>query len=591
MTQPAESLAATYKGPTEFVGPDRTLRPIRFHIEAAAPVPAGTRFRMVLGWWRSLKDNNPQTDRQWHDFRATAEDGGAVAAIRQPPHGFREIGPAKVAEHPGHHAVGVAEVTETVPAGGRITLAVDGMLSHQAPNDARLFVDVAEPEAEDFAMIGEPVALYGVPGETTRIEARLKAGPDSDGRFPLHVHGADAVCNPSEPAVDLESLEVEILGAAKRVGAKVEPTADEPVRVRVRDPRRDYESLSNPIRRAPFNGRRVYFGEFHWHSRHADGDRPAYLGYEYARDTLGLDFAAVTDHTPIPVWEQTKATNERFNEPGRFVTLPAWEWSTPTGHSNIYLRTPDVPYGPEHHASADHPGNAEWPDDAIVVPHHTNIRAAERRDDGSRYWHEFNWQLPNRRVRLVEIGQTRGNFEADQVDGDWGIVTGGIGASVQDALAMGYRVGFVAGTDNHSAFPTRNADMEEDFVGMACILADDLSRESLWQAMDARRTYATSGKPILAHWTVNGLEMGSEGTLAGDAVRFNATLHGTAPIERVEVISNGAVVWRAHPDTYDFIVDDETLPTPDNTSAYYYLRLRQHDGHRAWLSPIWLDRS
>jgi len=171
-----------------------------------------------------------------------------------------------------------------------------------------------------------------------------------------------------------------------------------------------------------------------------------------------------------------------------------------------------------------------------------------------------------------------------------GIVTAGIGASVRDALARGYRVGFVGGTDNHTSFPTRDPEMGKGFCGMTCVLAEALTREAIWDAMNARRTYATTGVPILARWTVNGHEMGQEGRLRGDQVRFSAEIHATAPIERVEVIADGKVVWRHHPDAYDVTFDDEELPPPPSQAGYYYLRLRQHDGHRAWLSPVWLDR-
>jgi len=155
---------------------------------------------------------------------------------------------------------------------------------------------------------------------------------------------------------------------------------------------------------------------------------------------------------------------------------------------------------------------------------------------------------------------------------------------------MGYRIGFVGGTDNHVGFPTRNSEIDFDYCGMACVLAYELSREAIWQAMDARRTYATTGKPILCHWQLNGNEMGTEASLNDERVEFSATLHGTAPIERVEIISNGKVVWRSRFIDDDVTVTNEKLPLPQDKNTYYYLRLRQHDGHRAWLSPVWLDR-
>ena len=71
---------------------------------------------------------------------------------------------------------------------------------------------------------------------------------------------------------------------------------------------------------------------------------------------------------------------------------------------------------------------------------------------------------------------------------------------------------------------------------------------------------------------------------------FPPALHGTAPIERVEIIANGQCVWQDEPNDWDVEIDEAELPAPEGAWAYYYLRLRQQDGHRAWLSPVWLDR-
>jgi hypothetical protein len=125
---------------------------------------------------------------------------------------------------------------------------------------------------------------------------------------------------------------------------------------------------------------------------------------------------------------------------------------------------------------------------------------------------------------------------------------------------------------------------------MTCFRATELTREAVWQAMDERFTYATSGVPIVCDYAVNGVRSGAEGTLAvGEGVHFSAQLHGTAPIEVVEIISGGQCVWQGKPDAWDVELDGVGLPAPEGDSAYYYLRLRQADGHRAWLSPVWLD--
>ena len=110
------------------------------------------------------------------------------------------------------------------------------------------------------------------------------------------------------------------------------------------------------------------------------------------------------------------------------------------------------------------------------------------------YWSKYHWNYANERARLVEIVQGRGNFEADELDEYWGIKARGQGASVQDALALGWRLGFVAGTDNHQGHPTQQPGGN---VGMTCFRAAELTREDIWQAMVEGRSYATSGVPIV----------------------------------------------------------------------------------------------
>ena len=153
---------------------------------------------------------------------------------------------------------------------------------------------------------------------------------------------------------------------------------------------------------------------------------------------------------------------------------------------------------------------------------------------------------------------------------------------------MGFRVGFVAGTDNHEGHPTQ---VRASYVDLTCFRTTELTREAIWQAMDQRRTYATSGAPIVADFSVSGLPLGSEGVYDGGDVTFSATIHGTAPIERIEIVSNGETVWHSQPQEWDVEITDAPLPEPAGAWAYYYLRLRQADGHRAWLSPVWLDRA
>ena len=65
--------------------------------------------------------------------------------------------------------------------------------------------------------------------------------------------------------------------------------------------------------------------------------------YSYARDATGLDFCATTDHDTHMTdgqWEVTRKKAAAHNEPGRFVTFTAYEWTSyGYRHRNVYYLT------------------------------------------------------------------------------------------------------------------------------------------------------------------------------------------------------------------------------------------------------------
>ena len=187
------------------------------------------------------------------------------------------------------------------------------------------------------------------------------------------------------------------------------------------------------------------------------------------------------------------------------MTSPAWESSNAYGHANLFLRTPDVDGGTWNWKPDLSPSQVTWDKDVVMVPHHPNcgqiVEYGKHREvmGQSFYWSKYHWEFPNERARLVEIVQGRGNFEADALDDYWGIRLGEQGASVQDAFAQGWRLGFVAGTDNHQGYPTHSPGA---YVGMTCFRATELTREAVWQAM------VVKGRPIVATTAILGGMMG-----------------------------------------------------------------------------------
>jgi hypothetical protein len=234
---------------------------------------------------------------------------------------------------------------------------------------------------------------------------------------------------------------------------------------------------------------------------------------------------------------------------------------------------------------------------AIIAPNHPNMDShigdgVVYPQDGRPFWCRMDWgTTPELQfVRLVEIHQSRGSFESETVDPDWQVRYGGFGSSVQPALARGFRVGFLGGTDNHCGWPTR---ARSEWCGMTGVIADALTAPSLFEALHARRCYATTGVRIVADYTCNGHPMGSEiASKPGDPREFRIKVRGTVPLDRVQILSCGAVLadLPVQPDATDgdFTWSDER-PGKPLRDCYYYVRIRQTDGHCAWLSPVWFD--
>lgn len=526
-----------------------------------------------------------------------------------------------------HLAVATVAVADELPAGASIVVkaVMRGFAEDRTPDGKRggplqapnpyagitwSYRLLAGPEVEADLPHWEPVSgvesLVLAPGACATLEAYQRPG----GR--LAIRYLDAFTNPVAP--DVTELQVGDrpvpLEPSTRATVIALPSSSAG-RIQVRDARgRQTLSSARPIGIA---GRPLYFGEFHWHCDiSGDGQRPLADALTSARDELCLDFAGPSDHLGHGISYGAKTIHDQraicaaFDAPGEFVTLPTFERSEREGHANVIAdswevllevagridrsRFPANRFPLEALAAACPEGRA------VLVPHHPNLDSFARegvmREDGRPYWCRFDWgdAAERKATRLVEIHQGRGSFEDETPDPLWRIDVGGFGSSVRTALARGFRVGFTGGTDNHSGWPTR---LGGNWCGLTGVHAETLSVASVFQALHARRCYATTGARIVADMTLNGHPMGSELALApGEPRMLQIKLHGTAPLAAVQVISCGAILTDL-PVPAD-CVDLELMWTDDRPGrplrdCYYYVRTRQVDGHCAWLSPIWID--
>jgi hypothetical protein len=235
--------------------------------------------------------------------------------------------------------------------------------------------------------------------------------------------------------------------------------------------------------------------------------------------------------------------------------------------------------------------------DCLVIPHHT-LNPLTPGGLGTN-WNEF-WA---RRERVVEIHSLWGTSEG--MDSPGRTADAVEGTSVLTALMRGYRLGFVGGSDTHDGRPANPLEPWKAgaTTGLTAVWAPALTREAVYDAMWQRRCYATTGARIILETRIGGLTMGQQRVVAaGDSLlkqrEITAFVAGTAAIRQVEIVRNGQVI-HAFPGNDAVLsetwVDHAPLPTLALTDAggrrfvFYYVRVQQEDGQRAWASPVWFE--
>jgi hypothetical protein len=467
-----------------------------------------------------------------------------------------------------------------------------------------------EAEPEDWTPASEPTEIDIVPGPTVHLVAWRQ--PDGGAA----VQWLDQALNPVPKKQCRVAAHRELHAAPDGTCCLYLPPVDDPSSFPVVD-NEGREGRASPLPRA-IDGTPIWFGEFHWHTSFSgDGGGDLFRAMASARDKLALAFAGPADHLDWGATYQKTGRHhtehrkicEPFTENGRFVAIPTFELSGREGHVNVIAESWDVlaevAEGLEK-AQLDAFGDRlPLPElvelcprgKTILVPHHSNMSSASReklwQGTGRPVWCPFDWgsePYPDH-LRLAEIIQTRGSFEAETPDPSWRIDVGGFGASLQSALARGFRIGFTGGTDNHCGWPTRG---QHGWAGITGLMCPELTPEAVFEAFYERRTYATTGPRMVGDFQLGDWKMGSEATLGPDEDRkLRIKLFGTDAWEAVQVVSNGSVIADLvgkEPVAPEFETEwcDERPGRPLR-NTYYYIRARQSDGHCLWLSPIWLD--
>lgn len=452
----------------------------------------------------------------------------------------------------------------------------------------------------EFHTLIDPIATYCyqpvpkqpviriVPGAPETYVAVLPTLVATGKRFELKMKGEDRWGNPSDKcdailklrksgSADIKGLPDSVTfkpGAfAQIVGGLSIEGAGEAV-VELVDADGNVVAASNPVR-AVANPELVHFwGDMHGQSEETIGTGSARAYFEFARDRAfvdaighqGNDFQITT-----PFWKELDQLCAEFDEPGKYVAIPGYEWSGNTGlggDRNIYFPEEGRIIRRSSHALVE--DRSDLHTDANSAAELFENLAADKEWDVVGYAHCGGRYAD---VKLAHDGRFEKSME---IHSSWGTFEW----LVHDAFEMGYRVGIVANSDGHKGRPGASypgASLFGAVGGLTCFITDELSRDGIMDCMRKRHHYGTTGGHggrMFIDVKASFLEAGNlyhddprdgpsesksaTSAMMGDIVHLPSgemeiavDVHGAAPIERIDIFNGLDHVETIRPYTND----------------------------------------
>ena len=350
-------------------------------------------------------------------------------------------------------------------------------------------------------------------------------------------------------------------------------------------------------------GYNLYFGDLHSHTSYSDGTGVPEDAYSaaYAAALAGqIDFFGTTDHSHYPYgagfttaesWADTLAVADKYYHPGVFATLPGYEqwlpWMT-VGEMNIYNTT--ELYGDPFNPAGNGGNNGHKHGVVRLVPDLYDWLAAEGAvgqwnhpdyyggDTSNNYdWYQFGFYTPLRdqAVSMIEI---------------WNEIT--YENAYLRALDAGWHVLPSANSDTHYADWITGCDVR------TVLLARNLTRQDLVDAMRHSRGYATEDKNLEIRYTLGGAVMGS---ILAPKSSYQASIHISDPdlmgdkIKLVEIVADGGEVVASKSFDANTVTWAPVLSSVDG-QRYYFVRVTTasdfwgNEGVTAWTAPVWTGR-
>lgn len=337
---------------------------------------------------------------------------------------------------------------------------------------------------------------------------------------------------------------------------------------------------------------KIYRGDMHRHtdvSQDFKYDGSLIEVYRYALDAAAFDYIVPTDHQlgydQEFTWWQDEKLADLFHVPGTFAPMFGYERSLtfPNGHRNVIFAkrgTRTLPIGEAERKGEARTGPILFPylkaNDGISMPH----------SSGTSQGTDFADNDPDVEPLLEIFQGYRASYE---------YLGAPLAADYQklreqrsgfnplgyywNALEKGYKMGVQASSDHWSTH-----------ISYAMIVAEDFTRDSMFEAIKKRHAYAATDNIILDFQA----ESDGKAYIMGDIIDsdeapvLNIKAVGTDRIKQLVIIKNQQIIYTRHPNA-----DSVTLRYRDADfqagSNYYYVRVVQNNGMVAWSSPIWVE--
>ena len=290
---------------------------------------------------------------------------------------------------------------------------------------------------------------------------------------------------------------------------------------------------SNPLRALEAIGPHCpFWADLHGQSGETVGTNSVRDYFAFARDYSALDVSghqANDFQITGQVWDEIQSAANDANEPGRFVAFVGYEWSGNSaggGDRNVYFLGNQGDLLRSSHAQISDVSDLDtdrYPisdlyealsgrSDVFIIPH-----VGGRPSDLAYHCSTLE--------PLVELYSSWGEFE-------W---------MLRESIARGYHVGVAAGSDGHKGRPGSSYPGASTFGvygGLTCVLASELTRGAIGEALRARRCYATSGQRIIVRASCESRPIGSRFSLDRPP-EFDLEIVGTEDLEQIEL-------WRGH---------------------------------------------